>query len=172
MLEFLLNKIAGLWASNFILKRLLQHRCFSVNIPKYLRAAFHRKPLTTFESSGFRCLIVFGIRLCKVEILHSSCIYLFHIVILRSSFPHHFRSQTKNLIFKFINARLHYLGAQLTFTLSKSTTIESIVTHQLRHQLRRSSVSTVTFEHISHLFLLFLLLTLAQVNVDWVSVIF
>ena len=168
MLEFLFNKIAGLWACNFILKRLLQHRCFSVNIPKYLRAAFHRKLLTTFESSGFRSLIVFGIRLCKVEILYTSCIYLFHIVILRSSFPHHFRSQTKNLIFKFINARLHYLRAQLTFTLSKSTTVENIVTHQLR----RSSVSTVTFEHISHLFLLFLLLTLVQVNVDWVSVIF
>ena len=42
--EFLFNKVAGLQAYNSIKKR-LQHRCFPVNIAKYLRTAFDRAPL-------------------------------------------------------------------------------------------------------------------------------
>ena len=43
MLEFLFNKVAGLQAYNFIKKR-LQHRCFAVNIAKFLRIAPYRTP--------------------------------------------------------------------------------------------------------------------------------
>ena len=39
MLEFLLNKVAGLQVCNFIKKR-LQNRCFSVKFAKLLRASF------------------------------------------------------------------------------------------------------------------------------------
>ena len=39
MLESLFNKVAGLKACNFIKKR-LQHRCFPVNIAKFLRTSF------------------------------------------------------------------------------------------------------------------------------------
>ena len=39
MLEFLSNKATGLKAGNFIEKG-LQHRCFSVNLAKFLRTAF------------------------------------------------------------------------------------------------------------------------------------
>ena len=39
MLEFLSNKVSGLKTGNFIKKR-LQHRCFPVNIAKFLRTAF------------------------------------------------------------------------------------------------------------------------------------
>ena len=38
MLESLFNKVAGLQCCNFIKKR-LQHRCFPVNIAKFLRTA-------------------------------------------------------------------------------------------------------------------------------------
>ena len=38
VLESLFSKVAGLKACNFIKKR-LQHRCFPVNIAKFLRAA-------------------------------------------------------------------------------------------------------------------------------------
>ena len=38
------NKIAVLKACNFIKKK-LQHRCFPVNIAKFLRTAFYRTPL-------------------------------------------------------------------------------------------------------------------------------
>ena len=37
VLEFIFNKVAGLKAWNFI-KKILQHRCFPVNIAKFLRA--------------------------------------------------------------------------------------------------------------------------------------
>ena len=37
MLESLFNKVAGLKVWNFVLKR-LQHRCFPVNMAKFLRA--------------------------------------------------------------------------------------------------------------------------------------
>ena len=39
MPEFLFDKAAGLYACNFIKMR-LQHRCFPVNIAKFLRSAF------------------------------------------------------------------------------------------------------------------------------------
>ena len=39
VLEYLFNKIASLKVCNFIQKT-LQHRCFPVNIAKYLRTAF------------------------------------------------------------------------------------------------------------------------------------
>ena len=42
------NKVAGLWACNFIKKR-LQHRCFPVNIVKFLRA-----PILRTAVSGIR----------------------------------------------------------------------------------------------------------------------
>ena len=38
MLESLFNKFAGLQAGNFITKR-LQHRCFPVNIAKFLKTS-------------------------------------------------------------------------------------------------------------------------------------
>ena len=65
MLEFLINKVAGFQACNFN-KKILRHRCFPVNIGKFLRttilkniyivAKFHGSPvrLTDLESfSGF-----------------------------------------------------------------------------------------------------------------------
>ena len=39
MLESLFNNVADLKACGFIKKR-LQHRCFLVNIPRFLRTAF------------------------------------------------------------------------------------------------------------------------------------
>ena len=39
MLETLFNKVSGLKACNFI-KKIFQHRCFSVNIAKFWRTAF------------------------------------------------------------------------------------------------------------------------------------
>ena len=43
MLESLFNKVAGLKVWNFVLKR-LQHRCFPVNMAKFLRAPVMKKP--------------------------------------------------------------------------------------------------------------------------------
>ena len=44
VLEYLFNKIASLKVCNFIQKT-LQHRCFPVNIAKYLRTAFFTEHL-------------------------------------------------------------------------------------------------------------------------------
>ena len=44
VLEYLFNKIASLKVCNFIQKTLL-HRCFPVNIVKYLRTAFFTEHL-------------------------------------------------------------------------------------------------------------------------------
>ena len=44
MLEFLFNKVTGLKVCSFINQR-LQHRCFHVNIAKFLRTAFFIKQL-------------------------------------------------------------------------------------------------------------------------------
>ena len=44
MLEFLFNKVAGPQTCNFIKKR-FQHRCFPVNVTKFLRTPF--SPNTT-----------------------------------------------------------------------------------------------------------------------------
>ena len=50
MFEFLLKKVASLQAYNFIKKR-LQHRCFPVNIAKFLRTAFlwNTSPVAAIE---------------------------------------------------------------------------------------------------------------------------
>ena len=56
VLEFVLNKLAGLQANNFIKKR-LQHRCFLVNITKFLEHAFLQNTsgycFWTFRNSFF-----------------------------------------------------------------------------------------------------------------------
>ena len=52
MLESLFNKIAGLKDCNFIKKR-IQHRCFPVNIAKFLRTVFFRIPLVAASANSF-----------------------------------------------------------------------------------------------------------------------
>ena len=48
MLESLLNKVAGFQACNFI-KKILQHRCFPVNIVKFFKKTYFEKhPLAVF----------------------------------------------------------------------------------------------------------------------------
>ena len=50
MVEFLFNKVAALKARNFIKKR-LQHRCFPVNIAKFLRTPFfYRTPFVSVSA--------------------------------------------------------------------------------------------------------------------------
>ena len=50
MLKSLFNKIAGLKACNFI-KKCIFHRCFSVNIAKFLRTAF-------FQNTSGDCFLI------------------------------------------------------------------------------------------------------------------
>ena len=48
VLESLLNKVAGFQACNFI-KKILQHRCFPVNIVKFFKKTYFEKhPLAVF----------------------------------------------------------------------------------------------------------------------------
>ena len=50
MVEFLFNEIAALKSCNFIIKK-LQHRCFLVNIAKFLRITFfYRTPLVAISA--------------------------------------------------------------------------------------------------------------------------
>ena len=49
VLDSLFNKVAGLKACNFMKKR-LRHRCFAVNIAKYLRTAFLKTSLVAISS--------------------------------------------------------------------------------------------------------------------------
>ena len=60
VVEFLFNKVAALKARNFIKKK-LQHRCFPVNIAKFLRTSFFLQN----TSGGYFC-IVQVIVLCNV----------------------------------------------------------------------------------------------------------
>ena len=53
MLESLFNKAAGLQTCNFIKKR-LQHRCFSMNIAKFLRT-------TILKNNSERLLLFYSI---------------------------------------------------------------------------------------------------------------
>ena len=50
VLKSLFNKVAGLKACSFIKKR-LQHRCFPVNIAKFLRAPILKNILSHFAKS-------------------------------------------------------------------------------------------------------------------------
>ena len=52
MLESLFNKSRGLKPCNFIKKR-LQHRCFPVNLTKFLRSAFFIEHLLFYEYLAF-----------------------------------------------------------------------------------------------------------------------
>ena len=56
MLESLLNKVAGLKACIFIKKR-LQHRCFPVNIAKFLRTPILKKDLILVASGHISIVI-------------------------------------------------------------------------------------------------------------------
>ena len=49
LLQSLFNKVAGLQTCNFITKR-LQHRCFPVNIVKFLRKPILKNNLRTADS--------------------------------------------------------------------------------------------------------------------------
>ena len=53
VLESLFNKVKGLQACNFIKKR-LQHRCFSVNIAKFLRASILKNIATSLTIVNLR----------------------------------------------------------------------------------------------------------------------
>ena len=53
MVGSIYNKVAGVKTCNFIKKR-LQHRCFPVNITKFLRAAFLQN-----TSGGCFCFVCF-----------------------------------------------------------------------------------------------------------------
>ena len=75
------------------------------------------------------------------------------------------RFQKKRVIFSLLNNGFNYvvkIPSQLTFTCSKLI-IETLG----KSQWRRSGVFIVNYEHISHLFLVFLLLTLNK-NASWV----
>ena len=56
MLESLFNKVAGLKACIFIKKR-LQHRCFPVNIAKFLRTPILKKDLILVASGHISIVI-------------------------------------------------------------------------------------------------------------------
>ena len=55
VLESLFNKATGLMAFNFIKKEApsqVHHRCFPVNVTKYLRIAFYETPLVAASENG------------------------------------------------------------------------------------------------------------------------
>ena len=83
MLESLFNKFAGLQASNFATKR-LQHRCFPVNIAKFLKTIF------LHNTSGRPVLIVVLICVALLPLVLSKKNYYYSFcrldVVLRISF--------------------------------------------------------------------------------------
>ena len=59
------------------------------------------------------------------------------------------------------------IGQSLTWSKSKVKALEKGLKYFQSFHWRRSGVFIVNFEHISHLLLVFLLLTFEQVNVCW-----
>ena len=69
----------------------------------------------------------------------------------------------KHLIF--VSSRVYHFISQLIFTWCQIWQKLTMKTPERRH-FRRSDIFTVNFEHILHLFLVFLFLTFEQVNVS------
>ena len=83
--SFFFNKVASLRPATLLKKR-LQHKCFPVNLVKFLRIIFLRSTPETASSSPFRTATFISLRAFKYHICSLNLIHVVALLLLMMTF--------------------------------------------------------------------------------------